>query len=76
LQHCVLAQNCEAIVLMGIETITFVNIILGSQYEIMTLTQSLSEIASPISAGPWIPMIPDSQQVQDLNEEWQEEDDD
>jgi hypothetical protein len=60
---------------MGIETITFVNIIFGSQYEIMTLTQSLSAIASPISADPWIHMIPDSHQVQDLNEEWQEDDD-
>jgi hypothetical protein len=62
-------------ILMGRENIIFVNIILLSQYEMMTLTRDLSEIASPISAGPWIPIIPSSEQGQDLSEEWQEDDD-
>ena len=53
------------------ETITFVNIILYSPYEMM-LAVSLT---FPISAGPWIPIIPGSEQGQDLSEEWQEEDD-
>lgn len=49
------------------------SIILCSQYEMM-MAQGLSKIASPISAGPWIPIIPGSEQGQDLSEEWQEED--
>lgn len=59
---------------MGRETITFMNIFLCSSYE-MKIAPSLSEIASSNSAGPWIPMIPGSDQGQDLSEEWQEEDD-
>lgn len=51
------------------------NIIL-SEYRIMTKAQGLFEIASSTSAGPWIPIIPGSQQDQQLDEQWQEEDDD
>ncbi len=70
------AKSGRAIVLMGRETITLVNIILCFQYETLSMFQGLSDVSSPISAGPWIPIIPDSQQGQDLSEEWQEEDDD
>jgi len=42
----------------------------------MAKAQGLFEIASPVSAGPWIPIIPGSQQNQDLDEQWQEEDED
>lgn len=59
---------------MGRETIISVNIILCSTYE-MIISQGLSEIVSPISAGPWIPILPGSEQGQDLSEEWQDEDD-
>lgn len=61
-------------VLMGRATIAYVNVIL-SQYRTMTRAQGLLEIASSVSAGPWIPIIPGSQQEQDLDEQWQEEDD-
>jgi len=62
-------------VLLGRATITYVSVIL-SQYRTMTRAHGLFEIASPVSAGPWIPIIPGSQQDQDLDEQWQEEDDD
>jgi hypothetical protein len=61
-------------VLMGRATITYVNVIL-SQYRTMTRAHGLFEIASHVSAGPWIPIVPGSQQDQDIEEQWQEEDD-
>jgi hypothetical protein len=61
-------------VLMGRATITFMNVIL-SQYGTKTRAHGLFEIAAIVSAGPWIPIIPGSQQDQDLDEQWQEEDD-
>jgi hypothetical protein len=62
-------------VLMGKETIKFVNILFRSSYEMM-MALGLFGIVPPISAGPWIPIIPSSEQDQDLSEEWQEGDDD
>lgn len=41
----------------------------------MTSARGLLEIASPVSAGPWIPILPGSQQDKELDEQWQEEDD-
>ncbi len=70
------ATSDKVIVLMRREPIASVNIILGSQHEMMTVAASLSEVGAPISAGPWIPMKPDSQQGQDLSEDWQGEEDD
>jgi len=70
-----LQPDNKVIVLMGRATITYVNIIL-SQYIMMAKVQGLFEIASPVSSGPWIPIIPGSQQNQDLDEQWQEEDED
>lgn len=60
---------------MGRATITYVSVIL-SQYRTKTGDHGLFEIASPVSAGPWIPIIPGSQQDQDLDQQWQEEEDD
>jgi hypothetical protein len=61
-----------AMVLMGRETIIFVNILLCSTREMM-ISLGFSGIASPLSAGPWIPILPGSEQGQDLSEDWQEE---
>lgn len=59
---------------MGRATIKYVNVIF-SQYRTMTSARGLLEIASPVSAGPWIPILPGSQQDKELDEQWQEEDD-
>jgi hypothetical protein len=59
---------------MGRETIISVNTILCSTREMM-ISPGLSGIAFPLSAGPWIPILPGSEQGQDLSEDWQEEDD-
>lgn len=58
---------------MGRATIAYVNIILYSQNEMITAALGLSRIGSAISAAPWIPITPVSQQDQDLGEQWQEE---
>jgi len=43
----------------------------------MTLkAQGHFEVASSVGGGPWIPIIPGSQQNQDLDEQWQGEDED
>jgi hypothetical protein len=60
-------------VLMGRATITYVNVIF-SQYRTMTRAHGRFEIACTVSAGPWIPIRPGSQQDQDLDVHWQEED--
>lgn len=70
-----LQYDGKVTVLMGRATITYVNIIL-SQYRMTAKVQGLFEIASPVSSGPWIPIIPSSQQNQNLDEQWQEEDED
>ncbi len=75
LLNLTLQPDDKVTVLMGRATITYVNIIL-CQYGMMAKAQGLFEIASPVSAGPWIPIIPGSQQNQDLDEQWQEEDED
>jgi hypothetical protein len=59
---------------MGRETIKFVNIDLCSQCE-MTVSQDLFEITASSNVGPWIPITPGSEQIQDLSEAWHEEDD-
>jgi hypothetical protein len=58
---------------MGRETTIAVNILLCSAREM--ISPGLSGIASHLSAGPWIPILPGSEQGQDLSEDWQEEDD-
>jgi hypothetical protein len=74
LLNLTLQPDDKVTVLMGRATITYVNIIL-CQYRMITKAQGLSEIASPVSAGPWIPIIPGSQQNQDLDEQWHEDED-
>jgi len=41
----------------------------------MSIPQRLSNLTFSIFNSPWIPIIPESQQSQDLSENWQQEDD-